>query len=166
MKNYLLTSILLLSFLFSFSQSDKKYTVSEAVYDNTNVCLLNYKETNIKIDIDFFTEKDLFFRISQNNNLYKIPFSKIDSTEQLSNILSTKNTIEYYTNGMALNQFSSQSQFALILQILAPSLLFLKSDVGIYGTLGVSLLATIIHIDAFRHLKTFALIESAIEYPY
>ena len=166
MKNLLLISILLLSFLFSYSQSGKKYTVNEAVYDNTNVCLLTYNESNVKIDIEYFTEKDLFFRISQNNNLYKIPFSKIDSSEQLLNILSTKNTIEFYTNGMALNQFSSQSQLALILQILAPSLLFLKSDVGIYGTLGVSLLATIIHIDAFRHLKTFALIESAIEYPY
>ena len=120
MKNFSLTILFLLSFLFSFSQSDKKYTVSEAVYDNTNVCLLNYNGTNIKIDIDFFTEKDLFFRISQNNKLYKIPFSKIDSSEQLLNILSTKNTIEFYTNGMALNQFSSQSQFALILQILAP----------------------------------------------
>lgn len=166
MKNILLTIILLFNFLFSFSQIEKKYTVSEAFYDNTNVYLLNYNGSNIKIEIDFFTEKDLFFRISQNNNLYKIPFSKIDSTEQLSNILSTKNNIEFYTNGMALNQFSSQSQFALILQILAPGLLFLKTDVGIYGALGVSLLASIIHIDAFRHLKTFAIIDKAIEYPY
>jgi hypothetical protein len=170
MKNLLLTSILLLSFLFSFSQSEKKYTVNEAVFDNINVYLLNYNGSNIKIDIDFFTEKHLFFRITQNNILYKIPFSKIDSTKELLNILSTKNSIEFYTNGMALNQFSSQSQLGMVLQLFAPLLLLIPNDrgnyYGLYATLGVSLVATFIHIDAFRHLKTFALIESAIEYPY
>lgn len=159
MKNLLLTSILLLSFFFSFSQSEKKYTVNNCDgYDN--LFTFNYNEKIITIKTMFNNANYFYFNI--NDTLYKIERSKVNFTNMLVGVDELKN----YSNGEALVKFSSQSQFALILQILAPSLLFLKSDVGIYGTLGVSLLATIIHIDAFRHLKTFALIESAIEYPY
>ena len=104
----------------------------------------------------------IIFFFNVNNTLYKIEKSKINFANKLIEV----NELYNYSNGKALVKFSNQSQFALVLQSLAPGLLFLKTDVGIYGTLGVSLIALIIHLDAFRHLKTFALIESAIEYPY
>lgn len=157
MKNLLLTSILLLSFFFSFSQSEKKYTISEISDDFNYTYNLNYNDINVRVNAIF--EYNNYFYFNINNILYKIEMSKI-------NIKLKIDELKNYSNGEALVKFSRQSQLALILQILAPSLLFLKSDVGIYGTLGVSLLATIIHIDAFRHLKTFAKIDKAIEYPY
>lgn len=157
MKNLLLTSILLLSFFFSFSQSVKKYTISEISDDFNYTYNLNYNDINVRVNAIF--EYNNYFYFNINNILYKIEMSKI-------NIKLKIDELKNYSNGEALVKFSRQSQLALILQILAPSLLFLKSDVGIYGTLGISLVATIIHIDAFRHLKTFAKIDKAIEYPY
>jgi hypothetical protein len=160
MKNLLLTSILLLSFLFSYSQSDKKYTVNNCDgYDN--LFTFNYNNKIITIKTMFNNANYFYFNI--NDTLYKIERSKVNFTNMSVGVVDE---LKNYSNGEALVKFSSQSQIALILQILAPSLLFLKSDGGIYGTLGVSLVATIIHIDAFRHLKTFAKIDKAIEYPY
>lgn len=169
MKNLLLTSILLLSFLFSFSQSEKKYTVTEIEKDYNKFLVLKYNDKIIPIEIIYNTENYLYF-LNKNATFYlkeKLKIYKIEKSKIVFvNLKIPIDKVDNYDNNDALLKFSSQSQLALILQILAPSLLFLKSDVGIYGALGVSLLATIIHIDAFRHLKTFAKIDKAIEYPY
>ncbi len=121
---------------------------------------LKYNNETIQIQLMFNTENCIFFKIK--DVLYKIERTKINFTVSSNTI----NNLPFFSNSDLLLKFSNQSQLALILQILAPGLLFTKTDLGIYGALAVSLFATIIHVNAFSNIKSIALIDSAIEYPY
>jgi hypothetical protein len=162
MKNIFLTSILLFSFFISFGQSIKKYSlITSEDESNTSRYFLQYN--GIKIPIGSLLINENFFYFKGNNITYKIDTSKIE-------LNSISFHVKEYSLNSALNSFSNQSQTALVLQLLAPSLLLLKSDVGIYSTLGVSFIAAIIHINSFRHLKKYSTFDkskkNAIEYPY
>jgi len=160
MKKLLFTSIILFSFLFAFSQNEKRYSIiqSEAVQ-----ILLKYENKSFIIENLSKIDNYLYFKIEEV--VYKIDTSKIDFSNY-------NNIIDEYNNSLntSLLSFSNQAQTGLILQMLSPALLFLKSDAGLYGSIALSFIAIFIQIDSYRHLKTYTEFEknknNAIEYTF
>ncbi len=160
MKKILFTLIALFSFLFVFSQNEKRYSIIE---NENNEILLKHDEKSFSIENLSKIDNFLYFNIEQV--IYKIDTSKIDFSKY-------NNIINEYNNSLntSLLSFSTQAQTGLILQMLSPALLFLKSDAGLYGSIALSFVAIFIQIDSYRHLKKYTEFEenknNAIEYPF
>jgi hypothetical protein len=160
MKKALFTSIILFNFLFAFSQNEKRYSI---IQDEKDEILLKYENKSISIKNLSIIDNSIYFKMEEI--IYKIDTSKIDLTKY-------NNIIQVYNNSfnITLLNFSNQAQMGLILQMLSPALLFLKSDNGIYGSIALSFVAIIIQIDSYRYLKKYSEFEknknNAIEYTY
>lgn len=161
MKNIFITSILFFSFLFSFGQTVKKYSITEVTGNETPTYSLRYGEKNLPIRI-LFKNSNYFFFI-EKDTVYKIELNNIDLSK-ISDFVSKSK--DYNNLNDALVRFSGQAQTGLAIQLIAPCVLFIKNEASIYGAIGLSLLGTALNITSYNHLKKFTKIDKAIIYPY
>jgi hypothetical protein len=154
--------IILLAVCFnSFGQDIKKYILIE----NTDGKLSYFKLITMNdgsekyIDIVYVTKSYLY--LNEQSVMKKIKVSEID----LSRISKNYFTEEDISINQSLNNFSKQAKIGLAIQLISPAIpLILKTEIGLYSALGLSIIGATIHILAFNHLTTFAMINQAVDY--
>jgi hypothetical protein len=111
------------------------------------------------IDIVYVTKSYLY--LNEQSVMKKIKVSEID----LSRISKNYFTGEDISINQSLNNFSKQAKIGLAIQLISPAIpLILKTEIGLYSALGLSIIGATIHILAFNHLTTFAMINQAVDY--
>lgn len=166
MKKTLFAVIIILCSFTTYAQTDtSKYTlttISDTIIEINSVftnLLLSRNNKSQFVAVDCSDGKYLYF-VSTDIVLYKLPIDKIklDTTTQITQ------SDEPLLN-VALTNYSNEAQIALILPLLGGLVSIpLGFPSGLYAIGGATALSFIIHLASYRHLKNFALYNSAIDF--
>ena len=165
MKKTLFAVIIILCSFITYAQTDtSKYTLT---ISNTTI-EINSLETNLLLSrnnksqfiiIDCSDTKYLYFYDS-DSYLKRLPIKKLNIEKGISFSEISKPSIN-----RALRKYSNEAQFALILPLLGGlASIPLGFPSGLYAIGGATALSFIIHLASYRHLKNFALYNSAIDF--
>ncbi len=165
MKKTLFAVIIILCSFTTYAQTDSsKYTItkSEKTIEinslETNLLLSRNNKTQFII-IDCSDTKYLYFYDS-DSYLKRLPIKKLNIEKGISFSEISKPSIN-----RALRKYSNASQFALVLPLLGGlATIPLKFPNGYYAIGGTTALSYILHLASYRHLKNFALYNSAIDF--
>ena len=164
MKKLLLTSVLFLSALVSFSQPP----ITQSQPEYTVIVLQN--DSIIKADLLFSTTEYYYFRSydqfvkKSEKTIFKIPTSQVKSCEG-------KKFKGELNIGNEFIKFSSQAQTGIILELLGTAAMIVVpiavvSTVAIVPGGAIALIGFIVWADSYSHTKKVGVMMIAKDYPF